>query len=433
MEALQGLLSKLRETSDALFDRRTGKNTRYRMRDIVAGAFSMFFMQSESFLAHQRLLQEETGDSNCRTLFEMEKIPGDDHIRNTLDGADPQHFDGLFLDAVHAVRAENDLTAFRRLNGHVLIALDGTEYARSNIVHCDKCSHSEHSDGRIEYFHTFVGASIVAPGHKRVLPLPPEFIVPQDGHDKQDCEQIAGKRWLDRHGPIYADLKPIYLGDDLYAKQPMCEKIRSVGGHFIFTCKLSSHKTIAEYIHGATMHEHQETRGYGKAQRTYTYRWIDNVPIRDGNDAMNVNFLELRITNPAGKQTYYNTYATDLTITPENVAEIGACGRARWKVENETFNTLKNNGYNLDRNFGHGKKTLASILATLNLLAFAFHTVCDLSEPLWRQAMDYWAKRRTFFERLRNITIDRTFQTWDALVNAIGGRKLLPVPQSASP
>jgi hypothetical protein len=84
----------------------------------------------------------------------MEKIPGDDHIRNMLDGADPQHFDGLFLDAVHAVRAENDLTAFRRLNGHVLIALDGTEYARSNIVHCDKCSHSEHSDGRIEYFIT---------------------------------------------------------------------------------------------------------------------------------------------------------------------------------------------------------------------------------------------------------------------------------------
>jgi hypothetical protein len=421
MRCFKRLLGKLRVAGETLFDRRTGANNRYSMWDMVAGAFSMFFMQSESFLEHQRLLQEKTGNSNCRTLFEMSGIPGDDHIRKMLDGTDPHHFDHVFHEAVKMVRQEKNFSAFRRLGDHVLIALDGTEYCRSTKVQCEKCSHCEHKNGQIDYFHTFVGASIVAPGQTRAIPLPPEFITPQDGHDKQDCEQMAGQRWLGKHGPTYAEFKPIYLGDDLYAKQPMCEKVLSVGGHFIFTCKLSSHPTIAEYIKDAKFKNHQETHGKGKAKRTYTYRWIENVPIRDSKDALKVNWMELRITDPAGKQTYHNDFIVDFPITSKNVAEIGSCGRSRWKVENETFNVLKTKGYHLEHNFGHGKETLASVLLILNLLAFAFHTACYLVEPLWKYAMEYWAKRRTFFERLRNITIDRTFETWDALLNAISG------------
>jgi hypothetical protein len=259
MEALQGLLTKLRSACAGLPDRRKGKNTRFNIVDFGMAAFSVFFMQSPSFLAHQRRLEEGNGTSNCETLLGMSGIPGDDQIRNMLDGADPNHFDDVFLHTVNSVRAEDDLAAFRRLNGHVLIALDGTEYFTSRKVHCANCSHRERSDGGTEYHHQFVGATIVAPGHKRVLPLPPEFIVPQDGHDKQDCEQMAARRWLDKHGGTYADLRPIYLGDDLYAKQPICEAVQAAGGHFIFTCKPGSHQTITEYLNGATLFEHTET------------------------------------------------------------------------------------------------------------------------------------------------------------------------------
>jgi hypothetical protein len=301
----------------------------------------------------------------------------------------------------------------------VLIALDGTEYFTSRKVHCSQCSHRKRSDGGTEYFHAFVGATIVAPGHARILPLPPEFVTPQDGHEKQDCEQMAGQRWLGKHGPVYADLQPIYLGDDLYTKQPMCEKIRAVGGHFIFTCKPGSHKTLTEYLHGAIFHEHQETHGYGKAQRTFTYRWIENVPIRDGKDAMDINYLELRIANGSGKQTYYNTFATDLKITPTNVAEIGACGRARWKVENEKFNTLKNNGYHLEHSFGHGKKTLSAMLVTLNILAFAFHTACEFIESSWKAAMERAKTRRNFFEYIRSTSSMFVMGSWEMLMRCI--------------
>ena len=87
---------------------------------------------------------------------------------------------------------------------------------------------------RTEHFHALVSATIVAPDHNRVVPLEPEFIVPQDGHEKQDCESRAVRRWLERHGRRHARLNPIYLGDDLFSRQPVCEAVRAVDGHFLF-------------------------------------------------------------------------------------------------------------------------------------------------------------------------------------------------------
>lgn len=423
MDALNGLLNKLREVAAALPDRRTGKNKRFSMIDLVLGAFSVFFMQSPSFLAHQRLLEQGQGASNCQSLLGMAEIPGDDQIRRTLDGVNPDDLADVFRQTIDRMRAADDLAEFRRLGGHVLIALDGTEYFTSRKVQCSRCSHRKRSDGETEYFHQFIGATIVSPGHTRVLPLPPEFITPQDGHEKQDCEQMAGKRWLDKHGRTYADLKPIYLGDDLYAKQPMCEHIHAAGGHFILTCKPSSHPTIAEYVHGATFHEHQEAHGHGKAQRTHTYRWLSKIPMRDSKDAMEVDWLEVRITNAAGKTTYFNTFITDLTITRENVVEIGACGRTRWKVENETFNVLKNNGYHLEHSFGHGKHTLASVLVILNLIAFAFHTACAYIATAWKEAALRAKTRYYFFEQLRSLTAMLVMPSWEMLMRCISPPK----------
>src|SRR5207249_4154812 len=133
---------------------------------------------------------------------------------------------------------------------HVLIALDGTEYYRSTKIGCPHCSTRTRKGKSTEYFHTLVCATIVAPGHAHVVPLEPEFIRPQDGHDKQDCESRAVRRWLERHGARYARLNPIYLGDDLHACQPICEAVQKQDGHFLFTCKPSSHPTIAEYLTG---------------------------------------------------------------------------------------------------------------------------------------------------------------------------------------
>lgn len=178
MSALDDLLAALRTTCAALPDPRRGGDCLYTMADIGLGAFSLFFMQSPSFLAHQEALAAGGGRSNCLTLFGMKKIPSDNHIRKMLDGIAPEVFDGLFLKALAIAEAATKLTEFRRLDGRLLIALDGTEHFRSDKIHCPFCSRQQLSDGRTDYFHSFLGATAVAPGHARVLPLPPEFITP---------------------------------------------------------------------------------------------------------------------------------------------------------------------------------------------------------------------------------------------------------------
>ena len=425
MSAVEQLIGGLSEVCAGLPDQRKGppRDGDYTMADIGLAAFSIFFMRSPSFLGHQRALAEGHGRSNCETLFGMAAIPSDNYIRLMLDGASPAVFDGLFFKAIEAA---GPLTPFQCLDGRALIALDGTEHHCSRKIKCEQCSTRRRSDGGTEYFHAFLGASLVAPGHRQVLPLPPEFIAPQDGAQKQDCERNAAKRWLAGHAAAVAHLRPVYLGDDLFACQPIIAAIHDAGGNFILTCKPSSHKTIAEYLHGAELQEHRQTACKRGKRTTTIYRWLSGVPLRATDDAILVNWFSIEILNAKGKRTYYNSFVTDLAITPATVAELAACGRARWKIENETFNVLKTNGYNLGHNFGHGNKTLASVLVTLNLLAFAFHAAAYLGVIAWRAAVIARGPAYRFFEHLRTITAYVVFRDWPHLLQSIAAAAIRP-------
>ena len=427
MRPLEPLLGSLRRCFDIFPDKRRGINTTYGMGDIGMAAFSVFFMQSPSFLAHQRTLAENCGRSNAETLFGMTTMPCDNHIRQMLDGAATDHFDSVFANIVKDLDESGGLTRFRRLDGRILIALDGSEHFCSRKLNCPHCSTRKRSDGEIEYFHSFVSATLVAPGHTTVLPLPPEFVRPQDGAKKQDCETTAARRWLSRVGRAYAWLRPIYLGDDIYARQPMCADVLAEGASFIFTCKPSSHKTLSEYLEGVKLDSFSETDGIGSARRIYRYRWMADVPLRDGKDALTVNWLGVTISDEKGKTTYDGAFVTSLPVTADNVVETAACARARWKIENETFNVLKNNGYNLAHNFGHGKKYLARTFAAMNLLAFAFHTACDCLETLWQQAREVIGTRSRFFQDLHTITAYIVFPSWGSLINTLASSKAPPI------
>jgi hypothetical protein len=419
------LIAELKGVCAGLPDKRRGPrdDDDYAMADIGLSAFSIFFMGSPSFLAHQRALAEGHGRSNCETLFGMSAIPSDNYIRLMLDGAPPAAFDGLFFKATEAA---GPLTPFQCLDGRVLIALDGTQHFCSRKIKCRQCSTRRRSDGGTEYFHTFLGATLIAPGHKQVLPLPPEFIVPRDGAEKQDCERNAAKRWLARHSAAVGHLRPVYLGDDLFACQPIVAAIQDAGGNFILTCKPASHQTITEYLHGATLEEHRENICKRGKRTTTVYRWLNAIPMRATEDAIAVNWFSIEIFNDKGKRTYHNSFLTDLTVSGVTVAELAACGRARWKIENETFNVLKTGGYNLEHSFGHGKETLANVLVTLNLLAFAFHTAAYLALLAWRAAVVARGPKYHFFEHLRIITTYVVFQDWDHLLRSIAAAAIRP-------
>lgn len=429
MGLLNSLLGSLRGCLAGFPDKRRGMNTTYSLGDIGMAAFSVFFVQSPSFLAHQRQLEEGHGRSNCASLFGIAKIPSDNHIRDLLDPASPTLLHPVFAEAVDQLRRiDGGLNVFRRLGGHVLIALDGTEYHCSQKIHCPHCSTRIRGKGGTEYYHGMLAATMVAPGHDKVIPLEPEFIVPQDGTVKQDCENMAAKRWLAAHGQRYGALDAVYLGDDLFSRQPLCQAVLDAGGHFIFVCKPSSHPLIQEYLSGADLPLLVQTVKRGKQRFVYRYRWLRDVPLRNGSDALMVNWFEIEIINARGETTYRNSFVTDLPVGPDNIVELAACGRARWKIENETFNVLKNKGYNLEHSFGHGKKNLAAILVSLNLLAFAIHTVCDIGDDLWRTARAKLGPRYNFFNKLAAITTFLLFPSWEDLLLTLAFAKPPPIP-----
>jgi hypothetical protein len=426
---LESLLGSLRGCLDRFPDKRRGGNTTYGMGDIGMAAFSVFFMQSPSFLAHQRQFEDGHGRSNCASLFGIAKIPSDNHIRDMLDPASPTLLHPAFAEIVEQLtRLDGGLDVFRRLDERLLIAFDGTEYHCSRKIHCAHCSTRVRGNGGTEYYHGMLAATLVAPGHDKVVPLEPEFIVPQDGVEKQDCENRAAKRWLAAHGQRYAALDPIYLGDDLFSRQPLCQAVLDASGHFIFVCKPASHPLIQEYVTGADLPVLEQTVRRGKQRFTHRYRWLHDVPLRDGRDALAVNWFEIEIINAKGETTYRNSFVTDLPIGPDNIIEFAACGRARWKIENETFNVLKNKGYNLEHSFGHGKQNLSAILVSLNLLAFAMHTVCDIGDELWRVARAKLGPRYNFFSKLAAITTYLIFSSWEDLLLTLAFAKPPPIP-----
>jgi hypothetical protein len=165
---LEFLLGSLRGCFDGFPDKRRGANTTYGMADIGMAAFSVFFMQSPSFLAHQRHFAEAHGRSNCASLFGIAKIPSDNHIRDMLDPASPALLQPAFAETVEQLKQINGgLDVFRRLDGHVLIALDGTEYHCSRKIHCAHCSTRARGNGVTEFYHGMLAATLVAPAMTR--------------------------------------------------------------------------------------------------------------------------------------------------------------------------------------------------------------------------------------------------------------------------
>ncbi len=419
MRLLPSLLSGLRAVCATVPDPRKGRGGNIGMADFGLSAFAMFFTQSASFLSFQRALEKGQGRSNCQTLFGIEKIPSDNYIRDMLDDADPALLRPCF-ERVETLLAEPPMrAAFGRLGGRTPIVWDGTEYFCSQKLGCPHCLTRKLGNGKVENYHTMLAATVVAPGHSKVVPLYPEFISPQDGAEKQDCERNAVKRWHEKHGDRLRSLRPLYLGDDLFACQPIVEMLVEKGDDFIFTCKPGSHKGLYDFIDGAGPERHVEKIRKGKTSETRRYRWIEGVPIRDGKDAVLVNWIGFEIVDAKGKVTYSMAWVTSLPVNSGNVAAIVACGRARWKIENEGFNVMKNHGYELEHNFGHGQTFLSMTLAGLNLLAFGWHSILDILEPPWIAARAAAAKRTSFFAYLATITAFVVFPSWEVLVEAL--------------
>lgn len=416
----QKMVSYLQEQFAALPDCRAGKNQFITMKDIGLSAFSVFFNQCPSFLEHQRVMEKRSGQNNARSLFGIEHIPSDNHIRQCLDPVAPSTLFPVFHYGLKQLKEAKLLDSFRAVAGQLLLPVDGLHYFSSRHLHCTACSTKQHKDGSLSYSHSMLSAAFVDPDHSEVLPLPPEFIEPQDGQAKEDCEREAMKRWLNVWGQSYSKLKVTLLGDDLYACQPICEAVIHQGLHFIFTCKETTHRCLYEWVEPLRGKLKTIERSIKLKNKTYRYhcQYLNQVPIRDGADALHVNWLSVQVVDKQGKQVYSSAFISDHELADNNVVEIAHAGRTRWKTENAHNNTLKNHGYYLEHNYGHGKQHLSTLMATLILLSFMFHTLLALLDKRYQLIRNH-LPRKMLFQQLRTITVYLYFASWDALLECM--------------
>jgi hypothetical protein len=408
----------LHQRFEQFSEHRKGRNIRYSLKDAGLGAFAVFFTQSPSFLAYQRHMQRTRGKNNAESIFGIEQIPSDNQIRSLLDPIEPSQIYPLFRMILEKLDQTGRLEAFRFLDNRLLLSLDGTRHFSSQKISCKSCSQSKLTEETTLYFHDVIIPVLVTPESNQVIALEPEFIVPQDGHDKQDCEQAAAKRWIQRNAHWSVLAQATILGDDLYCKQPFCELLLELGLNFILVCKPDSHPALYEWIDFNRAEELVVRHWNGRFAELYTYRYVHHVPLRRGDDALFVDWCELTITHETERKVLYrNAFATNYQVTQDNVETVVQAGRARWKSENESHNVLKTKGYHLEHNYGHGKLNLANTLLTLNLLAFLFHTVFSMTSTKYRLLRKELATRQTFFNDIRALTRYLYFTSWEDLLD----------------
>ncbi|MEI7677598.1 MAG: ISNCY family transposase [Bacteroidales bacterium] len=356
----------------------------------------------------------------------MEKIPCDPQIRNILDLIRSNSLNVVFERIYQFLQNGKHLQRYERLEKNLLICLDGTEYHSSSKISCECCSTRNHRNGKVTYSHTAILPVIAAPNCAEVISLPPEFVTPQDGHEKQDCETAAAKRWISKHRHLFQGQAITLLGDDLYSRQPMCQHCLDAEMNFIFTCLPSSHSSLYEWLdylekNGEVQHLTTKHRK-GKSIEIYSYRFVNQIPLREQEPSLLVNWCELIVRDSAdNSEVYRNAFVTNHAIDINNVAEIVEAGRCRWKTENENHNVLKTKGYNLEHNFGHGQKHLSSTLLSLNLLAFLFHTILHLIDSRYQEIRRKRGTRRGFFQDILSLTKYFIFKSWQHLIEFMLG------------
>lgn len=420
---LTNIMSELGNCFESMPDyRKPNNNTQYRISDAASGAFSVFFTQCPSFLAHQQTLEKQKDSNNAQSLFGVEKLPCDNQIRKLLDPVPPTTLYPVFDWIYEELFASSELTAFYSPLGYLPVALDGTQYFKSKTIHCETCLTKTHRDNSITYFHQAITPVVVAPNRSEVISFQPEFILHQDGHSKQDSERTAAKRWIERNSHFPKKTKITLLGDDLYCNHPLCVLAQEKGFHFIFVCKPDSHKVLYQWLQAkqdqGKVQTHTQTIWNGTFREVHTYRYINELPLRNTDDTLWINWCEKTITH-AKEQTvlYHNTWATDHLLNKKTIKLIVQDGRTRWKVENENNNILKTKGYHLEHNYGHGKKHLSTLLVTMNLLAFLIHTVFELMDHRYQALRKALGARKNFFNDIRALTRYFVFKNWDHLLD----------------
>lgn len=419
------MIGDLRSAFEQVPDSRQPAKVGYSLSECYLSAFALFFVQDPSLLEFQRRFQETIQRNNLSTVFGIDAIPSDTQLRDVVDSHDCAAITEVYRQWFAKLQRAKKLEPYQTLGGYYLVTLDGSEYFTSEHVHCDRCLRRTKSNGRLEYYHQILQPALVHPDHREVIPLVPEFIRQQDGQDKQDCEVNAGLRAIKRLRSDHRQLPAVVVADALYATERFITNLGNGRFSYILGVKRDSHKTLFQDIaglrRGALLDRLEVTTPSGGR---CLYEWVHDTRLFATKNAPPVNFIEFQMFDANGKRTRHFTWVTDLPISTHTVAQLVRAGRARWKIENENFNTLKNHGYHLEHNFGHGKNHLSEAFFVLNLLAFFTHQIFAMVDSLYQQARAGFSARREYWNVIRASLRLLLFESWDHLLTRIHGPPL---------
>jgi hypothetical protein len=415
--SFDSLRQGMSELINQIPDWRAQSQISYSIHDVVMSAFACMYFQSPSLLQFQTTMSEGGHKNNLETIFGVNKIPEATQLRGILDKIDPNGFREIFADYFLRLQRGKHLEQYQFLNGKYLVSIDGTQFFCTTKLDCEHCLKAEHSSGPVTYSHKALQAALMHPELKQVIPLMPEEIANSDGQTKQDCELNAAKRLLKKLRQDHPQLDLIILGDGLFSKQPFIEALTERRMDYVLVAKPDDHKPMMEWINDAEIEQHRVRITDDKVM---LYEWLNDVPLNGREDALGVNFL--RCTTLAvdvdGKETVKgtNSWVTNLTVTAENVAALAQAGSCRWKIENECFNTLKNQGYHLEHNYGHGEEHLCFNFYLLTLLSFLMHQIFELTDELYQQCRKKRGSKKHLWQMLDTLVNTLLFESWRALL-----------------
>lgn len=415
--SIPSLLDRVQDSFENIPDPRN-KKAEYSLTDVLMSALAMFSLKDGSLLQFDQQRNDPARRHNLTTLFGVDHAPCDTQMRQVCDLVDPVFIRPIFQDIQQEIQRQGILEDYRFL-GKYLVSIDGTGVFSSGDVSCPDCCSKHHKDGRVEYYHQLLAAVMVHPDKKTVLPLCPEAITRQDGHEKNDCEHNASKRLIPLLVKEYPRRAFILLQDALSCNGPHINMLIENGVSYIITAKPKANSLLLNTViqglsDGSTQELHSTTTdGYPCG-----YRYANNVPLNHEHKNLLINFIDYWEEYPDGT-TFMYACVTDIPLTADNVADVVKAGRARWKVENETFNTLKNQGYNLEHNYGHGQKHLSTILAILMMLAFLIDQVQETCCEYFQTARNRFHSRKSLWEKMRSLFNEHLIDDWARFFTAI--------------
>jgi DDE family transposase len=385
------------------------------LTDTLMSAFAMFSLKSPSLLAFDK----QRVEGNLGTIYGIERVPCDTHMRERLDPVSPESLRPSFTSVFRQLQRGKVLEEMVFLDGYYLLALDGTGYFSSPTIHCASCLHKIHRNGAITYSHQMLGAALIHPDKREVIPLMPEPIIKQDGTAKNDCERNAAKRFIAKLRQDHPHLKFIITEDSLSSNAPHIETLHDHGCHYILGVKAGDHAYLFQQVQvaeqaGRVTYYNRHDRAAGVVHR---FRFVNDVPLNASRADVRVNVIEY--WEIGQDQVQHFSWITDLRVSKRNVYRLMRAGRARWKIENETFNTLKNQGYNFEHNYGHGEQNLSVVFATLMMLAFLVDQTQQLCCALFRAVWAKLGSKRLLWERMRALFYGYHLESMRELLEAL--------------